>query len=374
LRQLLDARGHLEILEACDYVIQACEALAEAHARGIIHRDIKPENLFLVERSEGWRLVKVLDFGISKAALTGNALGPSLAPRSGASAFNTSAIMGSPHYMSPEQLRSTADVDHRADIWSIGAVLFELLTGHTAFEGSGSLADLIATILEHPAPGVREIRVDVPEGLEAIVKRCLERDRALRYPNAAELAIALLPFAPRRARLAADRALSVTREAGLSDPHLQLPPSMAPPAPDSVTTNPKIAANGDVTATSKKFEASSPRAKNYRALGLMAAIGFGVGAALFGALVVFHKHKPADSPPIATTLASVPTTIPADPAPSASTPSIATTTTPIASTSATTAPTSTHEVHATTTIKHPSSAHPTATSHSNPDLEIRTTR
>ncbi len=118
-------------------MIQACEGVGEAHARGIIHRDIKPENLFVLTRSDGWRSIKVLDFGISKTVL----LGASAVAGPGAAALmvdmssrETQSIMGSPYYMSPEQLRSTKSVDHRADVWSLGIVLFELLTGVMPFE------------------------------------------------------------------------------------------------------------------------------------------------------------------------------------------------------------------------------------------------
>jgi serine/threonine protein kinase len=197
LARLLELQGRLDLESAAEYAIQVCEGLAEAHARGIVHRDVKPDNLFLVERSPGWQIVKLLDFGISKISFAekGN--------------LKTSIIMGSPCYMSPEQLRSTATVDHRTDLWSLGATLYELLAGVGPFDGSQPLADLFVSILERPAQALRELRPEVPEALAAIVARCLEKDRDARFQSAGEVAMELLPFAPPRARVAAERAVSM---------------------------------------------------------------------------------------------------------------------------------------------------------------------
>jgi len=198
LYNVLEAQGVLDIPSAAEFAIQTCDGLAEAHARGIVHRDIKPDNLFLVERSPGWPSVKILDFGISKVLLAD--------PRN----ISTGIIMGSPCYMSPEQLQSTSDVDHRTDIWSLGATLHELLTGQEAFDPSLTLPELVAAILHKPARPLRELRPEVPEALAAVVDRCLEKDRELRFESAAAVAQALLPFAPARARAAAERAASMT--------------------------------------------------------------------------------------------------------------------------------------------------------------------
>jgi serine/threonine protein kinase len=200
LGKVLEEAGRLEVSTATEYVIQACEGLAEAHARGIVHRDVKPENLFLVERSQSWRVIKVLDFGISKVSLA----------RDETSNIATQNMMGSPCYMSPEQLRSTANVDHRTDVWSLGATLFELLAGATAYRSDQPLPQLIAAILEVPAPALSDLWPDVPPELSAVVSRCLSKDRGARFASVAELALALLPFAPKRARAHAERAVSVT--------------------------------------------------------------------------------------------------------------------------------------------------------------------
>jgi eukaryotic-like serine/threonine-protein kinase len=223
LRYVLGVDGPLAVETAVDYVIQACEGLAEAHARGIVHRDIKPENLFLTERSQGWRIVKILDFGISKAMLATSSLTDAN--------IRTGAIMGSPSYMSPEQLRETATVDHRTDIWALGAVMFELLTGVPPFDSNKPLTSLILDILQEPAPLAHAIRSHVPPELSAIVARCLAKDREDRFATAADLAIALLPFAPRRARVAAERAVAITRETGgLAAGELMMPISAPPPS------------------------------------------------------------------------------------------------------------------------------------------------
>src|SRR5262249_54974882 len=121
----LKAKTVLSLHEVVRYILQACEAVAEAHALGIIHRDLKPANLFLAERADGSRSIKVLDFGISKLMPEGQAVDASLT--------KTHAVMGSPMYMSPEQLRSARDVDARADIWALGVILYEMLCGKGPF-------------------------------------------------------------------------------------------------------------------------------------------------------------------------------------------------------------------------------------------------
>lgn len=230
--RLLDS-GALTLREAAEIVIQVCEALAEAHALGIVHRDVKPENLFLVERG-GYRLVKLIDFGISKAP---EPTPPSVrgTHRSAATAdevaiLETGEIMGSPSYMSPEQL-SQGRLDARTDIWSLGAVLYELLTGATLFDSNRPLQEIMSAVLYAPIPSVLSLRPDLPLAIAGLLSRCLAREPELRFQSAAELAVALLPFAPRRSREAAERAVSHVRSSGASEP--RLPSSEAPRAPSS---------------------------------------------------------------------------------------------------------------------------------------------
>jgi serine/threonine-protein kinase len=205
LGRVLDRVGRLPIEDAIDYLLQACEALAEAHALGMVHRDLKPENLFLTRRADGSSLVKVLDFGISKA--------PSL-DLSSTSATATTAIMGSPAYMSPEQVRSAKNVDERTDVWALGVILYELLTGRQVYEAENASA-VLAMIVADPPPPLRSLRADAPEGLEAVILRCLEKDPAWRIRNVAELARELEPFAPSRCEV------SIRRIVGISTPALE---------------------------------------------------------------------------------------------------------------------------------------------------------
>jgi serine/threonine-protein kinase len=187
----LDLPGELDVETAIDYVLQASEAVAEAHSLGVIHRDLKPANLFLTHRPDGSSLVKVLDFGISKAInVDDNALEP--AP----SLTATHSLLGSPAYMSPEQIRRPKTVDARTDIWSLGSILFELLVRDPPFNADSPLA-LLAAVVSDPLPSIREKRPDVSPELEVVIAKCLEKNPDNRYQTVAELADALAPFAPR---------------------------------------------------------------------------------------------------------------------------------------------------------------------------------
>lgn len=189
----LRARGPLGVAEALEHVLQACEALAEAHVAGIVHRDLKPSNLFLTRRPDGSPLVKVLDFGIAKAV----DLGEAGAAGDDGRLTAPNAILGSPNYMSPEQIRSARAVDHRTDVWSLGVILYELLAGRAPFEGSTASARLSAIAADPPLP-LAASRPDVPAGLEAAIRRCLEKDVEKRTPSVAAMARELSPFSPPR--------------------------------------------------------------------------------------------------------------------------------------------------------------------------------
>jgi serine/threonine-protein kinase len=172
--------------------------MGEAHRRGIVHRDLKPANLFLTRAPDGSPVVKVLDFGISKNTIDSAQHGLT----------NPAALMGSPLYMSPEQMRSARDVDHRTDIWSLGAVLYELLAGSPPFTAD-SVPALIACIMQETPRSLADLRADLPEGLVAIVRRCLEKDRASRFNDVGELAGALSPYAPHRSMAVVERAARI---------------------------------------------------------------------------------------------------------------------------------------------------------------------
>ena len=188
LAQVLDRERRLAPHVAVGYAMQALDGVRQAHAQSIVHRDLKPSNLFLARRPDGTNVVKVLDFGISKAN-SSNPLGA--AP---GALTSTKAMLGSPLYMSPEQLRSSKSVDARADIWAMGVILFELITGKLPFMGD-NLGELFAQILEVEAPLLRAHVPDAPQGLEAIVARCLQRRPEARFQTVAELELELAPYA-----------------------------------------------------------------------------------------------------------------------------------------------------------------------------------
>ncbi|MCA9625291.1 MAG: serine/threonine protein kinase [Myxococcales bacterium] len=183
LAQVLAEDGPLPIAEAVGHVMDACEALAEAHGLGIVHRDLKPSNLFVARRRGGGALLKVLDFGISKVA----------ASRNEVTITEPEAVIGSAAYMSPEQLKGAKHVDARSDLWSLGVVLYELCTGELPFTGTGAAA-VGARIATEPPAKLREARPDAPVGLEAIVERCLAKDPDERFADVEALAAALAPY------------------------------------------------------------------------------------------------------------------------------------------------------------------------------------
>ena len=175
------------------YMLDACEGLAEAHALGIVHRDIKPENLFLARQSDGTEMIKLLDFGIS--------VQPD--ERGLRQQKQASDFAGSPLYMSPEQMHALP-ADTRADIWGIGAVMFECLTGEPVFGGT-TVDEIKNQVLTKPLPDLRLMMPDLKEGFAHIVERCLERNPACRFQNVAELADVLEPLATPRGSSAAIR-------------------------------------------------------------------------------------------------------------------------------------------------------------------------
>ena len=196
LSEVLGARGTLTVAEAVDYILQACEAMAEAHGAGIIHRDLKPANLFLTTGTDGAPCIKVVDFGISKL----------VNPETNAQVVTTTrSLMGSPLYMAPEQLVSAKDVDQRADIWALGTVLFQLISGRTPFQAE-SLPEVVAQVLHNEPPKLSTLAPrDVPAAtkkLDAVIARCLAKSKDDRYGSVAELAADLAEVVPEASHLA----------------------------------------------------------------------------------------------------------------------------------------------------------------------------
>lgn len=191
-------------------MLQACEGLVEAHAAGIVHRDLKPQNLFVARRMNGAPLVKILDFGISKA--TGAAAVGQM------NLTDSATVLGSPLYMSPEQMRSARNVDARSDIWSVGVILYELLAGKVPFDGETVTELCLKVVIEKETP-VSELRVDMPPGLAEVVHRCLSKEPNDRYASVAALADALEPYsrsAEKGVQLRAWRSFSDTADASSS--------------------------------------------------------------------------------------------------------------------------------------------------------------
>ncbi len=202
--------GKIPAQEAVTFMLQACDGLAEAHAAGIIHRDLKPDNLFVCKRIDETEAIKIIDFGISKA-------------REGSATITQATDMiGTPAYMAPEQFEAPGSVDERADVWSLGAVLYEALSGRRAFEAEGVLQVVSEVVRSEPKPIAQE-NPEIAPGLAAVVHQCLSKDMRARFATVLELARALTPFAPAEGAAARlDRIEKVSRNRSLSSGDLQL--------------------------------------------------------------------------------------------------------------------------------------------------------
>jgi len=297
LARLLEDRGPLPIEDAVDYVLQACEAVAEAHALGIIHRDLKPANLFLAQREKGPPLVKVLDFGISKLVGFERKL-------HGDPVTDSRALLGSPSYMSPEQVRSSKHIDARSDIWSLGVILYRLIGKEAPFDGD-NLGTVLASILESAPVPLRTHRPDVPPELESTILRCLDRNRDTRFQSVDELAEALAPFAPARSRYSLDRIRSTlgaasrrastppvqTGEHTITQPGVRPTPTPTPATPAMSAGTPVLEPNAGKTADSWSESRSVKRPRSW---GMALPI---VGLPVLAVLVVvafksFGSHAP----------------------------------------------------------------------------------
>jgi serine/threonine protein kinase len=248
LDAFIQEHGPLSQDDAVDIVLQVCAGLEEAHAVALVHRDIKPANLFLARRPNGQFVLKILDFGISKRLLDSVRRGLTDPGKS----------LGSPSYMSPEQMMNAALVDQRADIWSLGILLFELLTKQCPFVGE-SLPQVCARVLTAPAPLPSALRPDIDAGLDAVVLRCLEKDPGKRYASVAALAEGIRAFC---SKSAPSSALVLTERQ--PDPVVQ---------PESARASPSLA------------PVSSPvRPRRSRWTSTTAAIGFLAAGALLAGL------------------------------------------------------------------------------------------
>ena len=289
--QSLLGHGPLPIDEAVDYVLQACDALAEIHALEIVHRDVKPENLFLAERPPHATIVKLIDFGISKGT-----------PKRGSHGEWSTDTVGTPEYMSPEQL-DTGVTDVRGDIWSLGVVLYELVTGRKPFEAA-DLPELCTNILTKQPLRPSQLRPDLPPAIEDAIMRCLMKDPARRTSSVLELAELIGPFGR-----------TVEKSKRLQRGGL---------AASSVVARPR----GDASRHAKTMLVARKRERSWApaAIALFAALAvLGLGLGIYA--VKFAPKKPTTAAvPVVTEPPVVSTTVesePATPAPadSAATPS-----------------------------------------------------
>jgi serine/threonine-protein kinase len=290
LTSTLALHGPLPIPRAVEYMLQALEGVAVAHALGIVHRDLKPANLFLAMREDdGTEIVKILDFGISKTPRT------SRAGSAGSRADLTKGsrdLLGSPSYMSPEQLRNASAIDKRADLWSLAVVLYELLTDALPFDGDG-VGELLAQILEGDPVPLRKRRPDAPEELEQAIFKAFAKNPDERYQNASEMAAAIVPFAGPELSHVAHRIAGYEQRTGShSVGHLKLPtPHSAFKMPLPASTQRVIAVSQKQSASEEKTRvererANGERPKSNRAL----VVGIGVSivaAALVVGLIAF---------------------------------------------------------------------------------------
>jgi serine/threonine-protein kinase len=294
LGAVLIERGPLSVASVAEYVVQACEAVAEAHAAGIVHRDLKPQNLFLAATVGGGARVKVLDFGVSKT----------LASTGGGGLTQTRSMLGSPLYMSPEQMRSSRDVDARSDVWAFGVVLFELLTKRWPYEAE-TMPELVLKVVTEPPQSLAELRPDVPPAMVEIVERCLRKEPGERYANAAELALALEPFAPPESRVTVERARMAMGSTGrgpmVSSPALNIAAAETPPARPALT--PAAWGSGKQGTLVSGTKQSNG--------GIWIGAGIAVAAIIGGAVFLLRNHDApptAAAPPPAVTVAAPPVT------------------------------------------------------------------
>lgn len=312
---LLQRNGPMRVEDAVDLLVQACDAIAEAHAQGIVHRDIKPANLFITRHADGSPFVKVLDFGISKV----------MGEQPVDQLTRTTATLGSALYMSPEQIKQSRSVDQRTDIYALGVTLFELLTGAYPF-----MADTYATLVLEIATGtpraLRELRPDLPEDLVRAVERAFAREREQRFQTVGELAMALAPFAPQGSRPIIERIVRLSGGA-------------APVLPTTTSTGTAVQAGTNAQFGQSRTNPDTGAAPRKSALPLVVggvavlAVAAGIAAVAFGggrgadvaaalpesAAAPVSAASPPPPPPVPPPAVATPAP-PPEVAPSASTP------------------------------------------------------
>lgn len=297
LAEKLLAEGPMPAFEIAGLMLDACDALREAHAEGIVHRDLKPSNLFVVEQKDGTPSLKVLDFGIAKT----------VAQDAGA-LTKTSTTMGSPFYMSPEQMRSAKSADARSDIWSLGVTMYELATGTVPFTGE-SVTEVAIMVIEAAVPSPRVHRADLEDDFVNIIMKCLQKNPEHRFTDVEELAESLAAFVGRPWRrqrpkpAPANRSLDALHS--LATAPTELPSERTVPA--SPLAESKLVANAPPPVDAR----TSPGAVRQRSLWLRAAGAVLLLGAALGLAYRFRGATPevsdsavasdtvADAPPLA---------------------------------------------------------------------------
>jgi eukaryotic-like serine/threonine-protein kinase len=322
LCQIADARGALPRWLVVDYVLQALEGLAHAHSRGIVHRDLKPSNLFLANRADGTQLIKILDFGISKS--TDPVYDSAGEKKRAMQLTGGRAVLGSPPYMSPEQVRSPKTVDQRTDIWSLGVVMYELLTNSMPF-GGDEINETFAQILEKEPQPIRQLVTGVPEGLERVVMKCLAKNRDNRFTDVAELARALVAFGSGTWMQSADRvAATIARglEEASSGPRLknngpasgnELDRVAIPSSPGRRNDSMQPELTGTASTVARRFTVLGSRGRNLLALSVV----IGVAAIVLIAGTAFQRSRAAQAEALAAEPAVTPIAVSAEAPPEA---------------------------------------------------------
>ena len=309
----LQQAGPLAVPDAVRYLLETCEAVAQAHAVRIVHRDLKPQNLFLAQQPGRRPIVKVLDFGISKVI------------EPGASALTkTSSVMGTPYYMSPEQLLSSKNVDERSDIWALGVIFYELLIGEPPFVADTG-PEIIAQVLQNNPRPASARRPDLPPGIDEIVGRCMRTKVEERFANVADLAHALMPFAAQGDR---ESVMAISNVLGV--PSLPTGATMLAQAPAVAVTQaarrssrpPQSGTMQPQTAHNLTLSAGGIEAPRSR-LGLWIGVGAAVVVVAVGGLAVMRPSASVTKPISETPAAHAPETpvpsavalVPAEPVP-----------------------------------------------------------
>ncbi|MCW5801235.1 MAG: protein kinase [Deltaproteobacteria bacterium] len=283
LGELLEQRGSLPVPWACELMLQTAEALAEAHSIGVVHRDVKPTNLFVTWRPDGSALIKVLDFGISKSPV-----GTDM------QLTQTQSLLGTPAYMSPEQMRSARLVDARTDIWSLGTVFYELIEGRRPFEAESFSEMCVKVAVDPPEP-----MVNAPPALAHVILRCLAKSPEQRYANMAELARDLVPFVqdPHQAMVLVERMARMLRRSHVEwevptasgvRGYVRTPPAgvpMQPMAQAEAVSRPVVSPSGVVeipTVADPRRRVGGKLAVAILALCVLGGVGIGLAVALGG--------------------------------------------------------------------------------------------